>query len=137
MNHPLWYEMEAALRARLGEEAWKELEKMEKEKIYDDQINPLMAQIIAICKKHEIPFFATFQYSDDGFCTSYKYGKTSHPVIAVYEAIRQCIGDNGVNIDKFMIWVMRGARERGHSSLILTRLGIPTGKERADGVCNM
>lgn len=40
------------------------------EKVYDEKINPLMAQIIAICKEHNMPFVASFQYSDDGLCTS-------------------------------------------------------------------
>lgn len=31
-----------------------------KEQIYDAQINPLMAQIIAVCKGHKIPIVATF-----------------------------------------------------------------------------
>lgn len=33
---------------------------MNKEQIYDTQINPLMAQIIKICTKHKIATFATF-----------------------------------------------------------------------------
>lgn len=31
-----------------------------KEQIYDEQIHPVMAKIIAICKANEIDFFATF-----------------------------------------------------------------------------
>ncbi|KVC49876.1 hypothetical protein WS58_06300 [Burkholderia pseudomultivorans] len=31
-----------------------------KEQIYDEQISPLMAQIIAICKEHKIPVVASF-----------------------------------------------------------------------------
>jgi len=45
------------------------------EQIYDEQINPLMAKIIAICKEHQIPMLATFQYCEPdeergGFCTT-------------------------------------------------------------------
>ena len=47
------------------------------EAIYDAEISPLMAQIIAICKHHRIPMLASFQYSnqetDEGnahFCTT-------------------------------------------------------------------
>lgn len=46
------------------------------EAVYDEQIHPLMAQIIAICKEHNIPMAATFQYGpadEDGnapFCTT-------------------------------------------------------------------
>ncbi|HEM7897003.1 TPA: hypothetical protein U2L33_001035 [Burkholderia cenocepacia] len=31
-----------------------------KEQIYDEQISPLMTQIIAICKQHKIPIVASF-----------------------------------------------------------------------------
>lgn len=31
------------------------------EPIYDEQIFPLMERIIAICKAHQLPMFATFQ----------------------------------------------------------------------------
>lgn len=47
------------------------------EAVYDEQIAPLMTQIIAICKEHKIPMFASFLYSrlddDEGtnnFCTT-------------------------------------------------------------------
>jgi len=44
-----------------------------KENIYDEQIAPLMKQIIEICKKEEIPMIADFQYSDTNFCTTFIY----------------------------------------------------------------
>jgi hypothetical protein len=53
------------------------------EAVYDDQINPLMAQIIAICKEHEIPFLASFQYSEEGLCTSYVLPSGSSPRLNV------------------------------------------------------
>lgn len=51
-----------------------------KETIYDEQINPLMAQILAICKEHNIEMVASFALDDgdgDGdedeglMCSSY------------------------------------------------------------------
>jgi hypothetical protein len=37
------------------------------EAVYDEQISPLMTQIIELCKAHSIPFAAQFQYcGDDG-----------------------------------------------------------------------
>jgi hypothetical protein len=36
------------------------------EKIYDEQIFPLMEQIIAICKEHKIPMVASFQWCGEG-----------------------------------------------------------------------
>lgn len=43
---------------------------MNKEAIYDKQINPLMTKIIAICKQHRIAFLADFALGDDLKCTS-------------------------------------------------------------------
>lgn len=45
------------------------------ESVYDKQISPLMAQVIAICKEHRMPMLATFQYQrteerGEGFCTT-------------------------------------------------------------------
>lgn len=40
------------------------------ERVYDEQIAPLMKQIIEICKKHEMPMFASFVYAPDNFCTT-------------------------------------------------------------------
>ena len=36
-----------------------------REDIYDNEINPLMAKIIAICDAHDIPMVASFQINDD------------------------------------------------------------------------
>ena len=34
------------------------------ESIYDEQISPLMQQIIAICKEHNMPMVASFAYEN-------------------------------------------------------------------------
>ena len=45
------------------------------EQVYDDQIAPLMAQIISICKEYELPMLASFQYKNDSengdYCSTY------------------------------------------------------------------
>ncbi len=44
---------------------------MNKEEIYDDQISPLMTQIIAICREHGIAMLASYSIpngEDDGLC---------------------------------------------------------------------
>lgn len=46
------------------------------EKVYDEEITPLMTKIIDICKAHKLPMFASFLYSldvdseQDGTCTT-------------------------------------------------------------------
>jgi hypothetical protein len=47
----------------------------DEEKVYDGEIAPLMAQVIAICKAKQIPMLATFQYCNTeedgaGYCTT-------------------------------------------------------------------
>ena len=38
---------------------------MNKEQIYDEEISPLMAQVIDICQKHKIAMVMTFHLPDD------------------------------------------------------------------------
>jgi hypothetical protein len=42
-----------------------------KEAIYDDEVSPLMAQVIAICKRANIPVHASFQLDEDLACTTH------------------------------------------------------------------
>lgn len=95
----------------------------DKEAIYDEQIAPLMTQLLEVCQREGIPMFATFQYSDAGFCTSAM--STGHCVFDHYRALAQCAETRGVNVDKYMNWVAKGARENGHSSMCLKLAGVP------------
>jgi len=45
------------------------------ESVYDAEIQPLMEKILAICKEHKLPVFATFLYANDpngdaDYCTT-------------------------------------------------------------------
>ncbi|MES0444938.1 MAG: hypothetical protein ABUJ92_00195 [Desulfobacterales bacterium] len=97
------------------------------EEVYDNEISPLMKQILDICKKHEMPMFAEFQFNDDGWCKSRIPG---HPIFDHFDALSQSIQDQGVNIDKYMFYVAKRANEEGHSSIVLSQLGIPHVGER-------
>ena len=51
------------------------MEFFNKEDVYDNEISPLMTQIIDICKQHGIPIIASFTYEnsderDPGRCTT-------------------------------------------------------------------
>lgn len=69
------------------------------EAVYDEQLAPLMRQVIAVCKAHKIPMFATFVYKPDGFCTTslpvdlfYPDAKDSEEakaLLAAYRAVRK------------------------------------------------
>ena len=95
----------------------------DKERIYDEHISPLMTQLLEICQREGIPMFASFQYSDEGFCTSAL--STGHCVFDHYRVLAQCAEHGGVNVDKYMNWVSKDARKKGHSSMYLKMAGIP------------
>lgn len=94
---------------------------MNKEKIYDQQIAPLMAQVIQICKREGITVFAEFQYSEDGFCTTLIPGSEKHLQFTLFDALRQCKEDTGVNLDKFYIWCAKNIPNK--SSIVMNLLG--------------
>ncbi len=122
--------------------------KSEKEKIYDEQISPLMQQIIKVCKEHKIPLFADFgfnpipmeedeegRYPADSCLTSLMgEGYDHHWVFNHFNVLHQCRSlDNAVNIDKYFRWMEKQVEELGsHGSMYLTQLGISpeTGKKR-------
>jgi hypothetical protein len=54
----------------------------DKEAVYDAEIAPLMTKIIAICKEHEIPVVACFQYGD------FEEGGAGHCVTALVKESR-------------------------------------------------
>lgn len=59
------------------------MESYDLEHVYDEQISPLMMQIIDICRQHRIPMLATFAYAADGngetsWCTSSLEWATRH-----------------------------------------------------------
>lgn len=59
-----------------------------KEKVYDEQINPLMAQIIKICQKNKIAFVADFGLDDDIHCTSADLRESHEPSEAQLKALK-------------------------------------------------
>jgi hypothetical protein len=94
-----------------------------KEKIYDEQIAHKLLEIADICKKHDMSIFASVEYKPGYFGTTRMFGK-KHNIFDCYEAIRQCICGNGIDIDKFLRWVIKEAHKTGHSSIYLHLLGV-------------
>jgi len=65
-----------------------------REAVYDEQISPLMTEIIRLCKEHDIPMVASFQYNDDrpdgdaALCTTVILNQTPPPCDALLNASR-------------------------------------------------
>ncbi len=92
------------------------------EAVYDELISPRMAEIIAVCKEHDIPMFATFQYSKTNFCTTHiPVPDEHHMLLDVLNAMSRCVEDNSVNIDKFLFWMKKNYANG--SSIFMSMLG--------------
>jgi hypothetical protein len=69
---------------------------MNKEQVYDEKIDPLMAQIIAICQEHKIAMLATFDIpptpGDDLCCTSHLPDESGNLPARIAAAARAASG---------------------------------------------
>lgn len=71
-------------------------ESFDLEDVYDEEIAPLMAQILEICKRERLPMVASFAYARDeesgvtDFCSSYLEwpGRESKALSRAFGAIR-------------------------------------------------
>lgn len=67
---------------------------MNREGVYDNQISPLMTEIIRLRKEHDIPMAASFQYNDDRpdgeakLCTTVILNQKDAAAPALHEAAR-------------------------------------------------
>lgn len=95
-----------------------------KEQIYEDQIAPLMAKIIEICKVEEIPMFSDFQLCDLEFCTTLIYPDVDgrNFIMRLYNILAQCKIEEGVNIDKFFFHLAKNYPNK--SSIVMKQLGV-------------
>jgi len=59
-----------------------------KEQVYDNQINPLMAKILKICKQHKIAMLANFRLDDDLQVTSALLAEEYEPSDGQLQALR-------------------------------------------------
>lgn len=91
-----------------------------KEKIYDEQISPLMTQIIKICKENDIGMFASVEISDslsEDCLTKINPNKSMR--IDMLHILSRCGEEDSVNIDKFLMNIHR--KYDNKSSLYMAR----------------
>jgi len=96
------------------------------ESVYDKEIAPLMEKIINICRANQLPMFATFEYKNDTFCTTnLPFAGWSHDVFNHLPVLMGCTLENGINVDGYIMWIMKRATKTGHGSICLQQLGVP------------
>jgi hypothetical protein len=91
-----------------------------KDQIYDEQISPLMRQIIEICKTNNISMHASFELTpNEGYCTTHlPLDPTPSFTMSLLGLVPRVRG----NFDVLMNAVLKHAREKGHSSIYITMI---------------
>ena len=85
------------------------------EKIYDEQIAPLLQKAGKICEKHGMPFVASVEYEpQQGGTTAFVPPGTSLAIRMAHWSIQS----NG-NFDWFVIKMRQWAGERPHNSIFM------------------
>lgn len=92
-----------------------------KEEAYDEKIAPLMTQLIEVCQKNQIQMHASFVLSEETYCNTHLLNDEIEPVAL---RLMRYAAATRANFDEFMFAVMRWSEEAGHSSAVLTQLGI-------------
>lgn len=77
------------------------VEHYDAEAVYDEQISPLMTQIIAICKEHKIPMIASFAYQHNeesgiGHCATCLNNFDGRLIDSYDRAVREIRASNAV-----------------------------------------
>ena len=96
------------------------MSKSKREKVYDEQIYPLMNKIMDIVKEHDIPLHATFLLGNGDACTTHLEGTDTSWLMRAFYYLSQSRG----NFDTFMIAIQRDADKYGHSSIFLKVLNF-------------
>lgn len=94
------------------------------EEFYDSEVAPVLMDL---AKKHQergLAFFALSQWGAEEAARTVTLPENPMAVFRYLNVLAQAAVGSGVNIDSFMLAVMREAREKGHSSMVLKQLGV-------------
>ncbi|KTT68248.1 hypothetical protein [Sphingomonas sanguinis] len=92
------------------------------EQIYDDIVAPMLLEVMKVCHEHGMPIVATVEYAPGDFGTSADLpANRSLPMDWSYVGARS----NG-NADVLIGHLVDQAKKRGHGSVFLKQLGVPT-----------
>jgi len=99
----------------------------EQEKIYIDDVHPLVERITLICKQSGMPMFMTFQDGSDSFRTSCINQENSQ-----FEKLKlHMLVNETWSIDQLLSIIIEDAKKNGHDSLYLKAMGIPNKNQLA------
>lgn len=86
------------------------------EKVYDEQISPLMVKIIEICKEHKMPMIFSAMYvrseeGEEGLCTTSLLYPEREPPKKMVEAHQTLIGQRPIPMFRTTLVKEDGSRE--------------------------
>lgn len=96
-------------------------ETTENEQFYDDHVAPALADLAKTCARRGMSFCAFVEYDAGKFGTT--AGVASDPGFSFLLALA-AMRSRG-NVDSLFAALVKHAREHGHSSLILSQMGVP------------
>jgi len=83
----------------------------DKEKIYDDEICPLMGQIVKICQEKKVDIFTSFllkSNEEDYMTCDTGFAYEQKQRVDILTAITRCFDERGIfNIDKFLFFLIK------------------------------
>tara|TARA_R110002074_G_scaffold262994_1_gene435097 strand:+ start:11918 stop:12232 length:315 start_codon:yes stop_codon:yes gene_type:complete len=98
------------------------MEEAERENFYDTEIAPALLELTKRCNANGLSFLAVVEWApgEKGHTCQFvePYGTSIDFARAASAA--------GNNVDSLIMYIMRKARETGHSSAFLHQLGVPT-----------
>ena len=110
----------------------------QREEFYDAEVSPVLSDLANRCKAAGMGFVAMVDWSGQG-----NIGRTAALPVNAPALLRHAnalasadLSNDRINFDRFMFAIMREARERGHSSVILHQLGIPHEPSAAESVAS-
>jgi hypothetical protein len=97
------------------------------EEFYDTEVAPVLMDLARKHERRGLAFLALAQWdkASKNFARTVTLPERAPAGVRYANALASATTDRGVNIDGFMIAVMKEARETGHSSMILKQLGVP------------
>ena len=98
---------------------------MSHEAFYDAEIAPTLLDLARRCEVRGLSFAASVEYAPNETGETVIVRDDAGIKIRLAGAAIRCHG----NVDSLMMWVARYAKNHGHSSVVLSLMGVPT--ERA------
>ena len=92
----------------------------EKEKLYDDEIAPALLALGKQCEQHGFSLVAVVEWEPGETARTVTLQAGASFKLKLVELAARCCG----NVDAMFMGLMKYAKEHGHSSIFLKRLGV-------------